>query len=286
MEALIDEAPRLEELSLRGLTSRPFHPFSGKTPVLQSLVVKSMPLVWESPLFHALTSLNIHSASWTSASLLRQWQKLKTLVIRADSSQTSAFDFPDTPISLPDLHCLELNGVTEEEIVLLLTSVEMPSLRRMLFTHIKDSPNPVRGSIFPLPRVKSLRLHATEMCQDNLLHVLRSLPNLDSISFEDSSPIPTFIKELTPSACPKTWVCGNVSHFKVVAFEKDNAHRLYDDTDIMEALKVMMHQRRSVKEMAIRMCVFEGQRDDVTRHASPWGVERPYISEKNITVDS
>lgn len=106
------------------------------------------------------------------------------------------------------------------------------------------------------------------------------------ISFEDSSPIPAFIGELSQTNDPTDWVCPKLSTFQVVAFEKDNAQRAYDDTDIIAALKEMMHKRRPYHTMATRMRVFDGERNDKTRHAAQWGAERAYKSEKNITVDS
>lgn len=93
--------------------------------------------------------------------------------------QPLAMNFSEPAVSLPELECLELNGVTEEDIVRLLSFAEMPALSRLLFTHIKDSPNHVVNSIFPLLNVRHLRLHATEMCQDNLLNVLKKVRNLD-----------------------------------------------------------------------------------------------------------
>lgn len=73
--------------------------------------------------------------------------------------------------------------------------------------------------------------------------------------------------------------------FQVVAFEKDNAQRAYDDTDIIAALRVMMDKRRHIQRMATRMCIFEGERNDTTRHAAPWNEERIYKSEKYIPVE-
>ena len=110
-------------------------------------------------------------------------QKLKTLVIRSDQLQPLVLHYALQHIVLPKLETLELNGVTEEDIVRMLSHVEMPNLTRMLFTHIKDSPNPVSTLIFPLPQLDQLRLHATEMCQDNLLSVLRKVRNLSRCVF-------------------------------------------------------------------------------------------------------
>ncbi|KAG8980821.1 hypothetical protein FRB90_007460, partial [Tulasnella sp. 427] len=147
-----------------------------------------------------------------------------------------------------------------------------------------DSPNQVDTQILPLPAVRILRLHATEMCQDNLLNVLRKVPNLHTISFEDSSPIPSFIAELTPRPKDKeTWIMPVVQDFRVLAFEKDNAHRVYDDSDIAKALLRMVRQRDEMVRMTVRMCIFEGERDDATRHAAEWGVERQYKSVRCIT---
>ncbi|KAG8903126.1 hypothetical protein FRB99_003728 [Tulasnella sp. 403] len=287
MRALVDPAPKLQSLSLAGFGHGPFNPFGGKTPSLKNLSAKSMPMLWDSPLFSTIESLYIHCPSWSSQSILGKWRKLQKLTIRSDAIQPLVFNFPIAHVDLPDLECLELNGVTEEDIVRLLSHVEMPNLSRLLFTHIKDSPNQVSTTIFPLSNVRYLRLHATEMCQDNLLNVLRKVRNLEHISFEDSSPIPTFIHELTPN--PKdasSWIIPNVTMFKVIAFEKDNAHRMYDDTDIAEALQKMIHQRAQVTPMTVRMCIFEGERDDVTRHAAEWDRERPYKSERQYTLDS
>ncbi|KAG9025967.1 hypothetical protein FRB95_009532 [Tulasnella sp. JGI-2019a] len=286
MEALVDAAPLLEHLSVSGFCTAPADLFHGQAPVLKSLVVRGVPLVWESTLFYNLSSLYVHSSNWTSPALLDKWQNIKRLTIRADPMQPLVMHFQGPKISLPELECLELNGVTEEDIVRLLSFAEMPNLSRLLFTHIKDSPNQVVDSIFPLLNVRHLRLHATEMCQDNLLNVLRKVRNLETISFEDSSPIPAFIGELSLTDCTIDWVCPKLSTFQVVAFEKDNAQRAYDDTDIIAALRVMMQKRRRLQRMTTRMCVFEGERNDKTRHAAPWGEERIYKSEKRITVDS
>ncbi|KAG8862820.1 hypothetical protein FRB96_000830 [Tulasnella sp. 330] len=285
MRALVDKAPLLEHLSISGFCNAPADPFRGQTPALKSLIVRGVPLVWESTLFYSVSSLYVHSSNWTSPALLGKWQNLNRLTIRADPMQPLIMHFQGPAICLPELECLELNGITEEDIVRLLSFAEMPNLSRLLFTHIKDSPNQVVNSIFPLLNVRHLRLHATEMCQDNLLNVLRKVRNLECISFEDSSPIPAFIGELSLTDCTVDWVCPKLKTFQVVAFEKDNAQRAYDDTDIIAALRVMMEKRRPLQRMSTRMCVFQGERNDKTRHAAPWGEERLYKSEKLITVD-
>lgn len=286
MENLVDEAPVLERMNLSGPGVRVFNPFSGRAPSLRHLSTRSMPLKWDGPLFDNLTTLSIHTPTWTQASLLGNWHHLKKLTIRSDPLMPMQFRFSSSHVVAPNLECLELNGITEEDIVRLLSHVEMPALNRLLFTHIKDSPNQVNTQILPLPAVRVLRLHATEMCQDNLLNVLRKVPNLHTISFEDSSPIPSFIAELTPR--PKdseTWVMPAVTDFRVLAFEKDNAHRVYDDSDIAKALLRMVRQRDPVTKMCVRMCIFDGERDDLTRHAAEWDVERPYKSVRNITSE-
>lgn len=286
MENLLDEAPILERMNLSGPGVRIFNPFGGRAPNLRHLSTRSMPLKWDGPLFDNLHTLSIHTPTWTQASLLGKWHSLKKLTIRSDPLMPMQFRFNSSHVVAPNLESLELNGITEEDIVRLLSHVEMPNLSRLLFTHIKDSPNQVNTQILPLPAVRVLRLHATEMCQDNLLNVLRKVPNLHTISFEDSSPIPSFISELTPR--PKdqdTWVMPSVEDFRVLAFEKDNAHRVYDDSDIAKALLRMVRQREDAVKMCVRMCIFEGERDDLTRHAADWGVERRYKSVRNITSE-
>lgn len=286
MENLVDEAPILERMNLSGPGVRVFNPFGGRAPNLRHLATRSMPLKWDGPLFDNLHTLSIHTPTWTQASLLGKWVNLKKLIIRSDPLMPMQFRFSSSHVVAPSLECLELNGITEEDIVRLLSHVEMPRLNRLLFTHIKDSPNQVNTQILPLPAVRVLRLHATEMCQDNLLNVLRKVPNLHTISFEDSSPIPSFIAELTPRPKdPETWVMPAVQDFRVLAFEKDNAHRVYDDSDIARALLRMVRQRDEVTKMCVRMCIFDGERDDLTRHAAEWDVERPYKSVRHITSE-
>lgn len=286
MENLVDEAPILERMNLSGPGVRVFNPFGGQAPNLRHLSTRSMPLKWDGPLFDNLLTLSIHTPTWTQASLLGKWENLQKLTIRSDPLMPMQFRFSSSHVVAPNLECLELNGITEEDIVRLLSHVEMPALTRLLFTHIKDSPNQVNTQILPLPAVRVLRLHATEMCQDNLLNVLRKVPQLHTISFEDSSPIPSFIAELTPRVKdPETWVMPVVQDFRVLAFEKDNAHRVYDDSDIARALVRMVRQREDSIKMSVRMCIFDGERDDLTRHAADWGVERPYKSVRCITTE-
>ncbi|KAG8927734.1 hypothetical protein FRC02_007820 [Tulasnella sp. 418] len=283
--ALIDEAPRLESVILTGYSSKPINLFGGVTPRLQRLSIKTMSLDWKSSLFSTVTDLYVHCSTFNSPSLLGDWQCLRKLTIRADPTSPLQFDFEQPTIVLPDLEVLELNGVSEEDIVSILSFVEMPNLRRLLFTHIKDSVNVVFHSIFPLPRLRELRLHATEMCQDNLLRVLNKVRNLETISFEDSSPIPSFIEALTATDDSKNWVIPDVQKFKVIAFEKDNAHRVYDDSDIYTALAEMWLKRmtyRKETDLHIQMCIFEGERNEITRHATEWDVERPYMSVRDV----
>lgn len=106
-----------------------------------------------------------------------------------------------------------------------------------------------------------------------------------SMSFEDSSPIPRFIDELTRSEDPSDWVCPKLSMFQVAAFGRDNARRAYDDTDITAALKEMMVKRQSVQTMVSRMCVFAEDRNLKTRGAAPWDEERTYKSEKLVSIE-
>ncbi|KAG8941168.1 hypothetical protein FRC04_004692 [Tulasnella sp. 424] len=280
MENLLDEAPILERMNLSGPGDSVINPFGGRASNLRHLSIRGMSLKWDGPLFNNLHTLSIHTPTWTQTSLLGEWHHLKKLKIRSDYLKRMQLRFSSSHVVAPHLECLELNGITEEDVVRLLSHVEMPHLTRLLFTHIIDSPNQVNTQILPLPALRVLRLHATEMCQDNLLNVLRKVPNLHNISFEDSSPIPSFITELTTRPEDQdTWVMPSLQDFRA------NAHRAYDDSDIANALQRMVRQREDAVKMRAKMCIFEGERDDLTRHAAEWGVERPYKRVHSITSD-
>ncbi len=178
MKSLVDEAPILESMALTCTSEAPFSPFGGRAPSLKHLYVKHTPLIWDTPMFNGLQTLHLESPSWTATHLLANWQALEQLTIRAEPHHPLIFSFNDAAITLPHLHCLELNGITEDDIVRILSHVELPALNRMLFTHIRESPEQIVNSIIPLPNVQHLRLHATEMCQENLLNVLRKVRNL------------------------------------------------------------------------------------------------------------
>lgn len=95
--------------------------------------------------------------------------------------------------------------------------------------------------------------------------------------------MPSFIEKLTPTDSPANWLCPKLSSFHVLAFEKDNAPRFYDDSDIAGALRDMIHMRMDLKDLTARMRVFEGYRNAQTRHAAPWGADWPCKSDESVS---
>ncbi|KAG8885865.1 hypothetical protein FRB97_009027 [Tulasnella sp. 331] len=285
MHALIDSAPLLESATFSGVSNihSPVHIFGGKTPSLKSMSVRNVSVLWNSPLLQSLTSLQVHSSACTSPSYVDQWRSLRKLVIRVDPMQQLIMQLPTSTVNLPELESFELNGVSEFNTVQLLSIIELPHLSRMLLTHIKSSRgSPFDGSLNALPSLQKLRLHTTEMSHDNLLKVLAKSQNLESISFEDSSPLPNLIDMLTPTNNPADWLCPNLSSFHVLAFEKDNAPRFYNDTDIAVAIRGMIYRRIHLKTLTSRMRIFAGYRNSQTRHAAPWGADWPCKSDESV----
>lgn len=105
---------------------------------------------------------------------------LQKLTVRVIPRQRLVLDITASPITLPSLECLELCGLSEEDVVIFLSISSLPNLCRLLLTHIKDSRTRANGAdILPLPKLRHIRLHTTEVCQANLLSILRQAPNLD-----------------------------------------------------------------------------------------------------------
>ncbi|KAG9040199.1 hypothetical protein FRB95_000128 [Tulasnella sp. JGI-2019a] len=286
IQALVDPAPLLQSVSLFGVSNAygPVHIFGGNVPSLKSLSIRNISLPWDSPLFHDLTSLQVHSSTCTP-SYMTQWRNLQKLVIRVEPMQQLVLDLPTmSTVILPELESLELNGVTEYDVTRLLSIVELPHLSRLLFTHVKSSRNSEFHAINALPALRHLRLHTAEMSHENLLNLLARSRNLECISFEDSSPMPSFITKLTPTQYPMTWLCPKLSSFHVLAFEKDNAPRFYSDNDIANALRDMIYKRRVIRNVSARMRLFNGYRNAKTRHAAPWGEDWPFISDESVVA--
>lgn len=74
LQALVDAAPLLESATFSGVSNvqGPVHVFGGKTPSLKSMSIRNVSLLWDSPLFHNLTSLQVHSSACTSPSFMDQ----------------------------------------------------------------------------------------------------------------------------------------------------------------------------------------------------------------------